>query len=74
MKFVFPLILLIFSSIIFSSCSEGTDEEESKANNFEISGTVKGASGKKIILVSTNPDENKRKLQKQLLMEKGIFY
>ena len=73
MKFVFPLILLIFSSIIFSSCSEGSDEEESKANNFEISGTVKGASGKKIILVSTNPDGQQKEIAKTIVDGKGIF-
>jgi thiol-disulfide isomerase/thioredoxin len=73
MKFVFPLILLIFSSIIFSSCSEGSDEEESKANNFEISGTVKGASGKKIILVSTNPAGQQKEIAKTIVDGKGSF-
>ena len=64
MRFFVPFIFLICSFVVFSSCSGGVDDEEIKTNNFEISGTVKGASGKKIVLISINPDGQQKELAK----------
>ena len=73
MRFFVPFIFLIFSSVVFSSCSGGVDDEEIKTNNFEISGTVKGASGKKIVLISINPDGQQKELAKTIVDGKGNF-
>ena len=51
------LLLLAISLFVFSSCSDGESDEDIKANNFEISGTVKGASGKKIFLIQEPNNE-----------------
>ena len=53
-KIIASLLLLL----IGFSCSESEDEDDSIKDNFEISGTIKNASNKKIFLVSTNPEGN----------------
>jgi thiol-disulfide isomerase/thioredoxin len=73
MKFLVPFVVLIIGSLIFSSCSAGEEEELMKANNFEISGTVKGAAGKKIVLISINPDGQQKELAKTIVDGKGNF-
>jgi thiol-disulfide isomerase/thioredoxin len=73
MRFFVPFIFLIFSSVVFFSCSGGIEDEEIKTNNFEISGTVKGASGKKIVLISINPDGQQKELAKTIVDGKGNF-
>jgi len=73
MKFLAPFMLLYISLFVFSSCSEGEEEEQVKANNFEISGTVKGASGKKIALISINPDGQQKEIVKTIVDGKGNF-
>ena len=73
MKFLVSFVFLISSALIFYSCSEGEEEEQLKANNFEISGTVKGASGKKIALISINPDGQQKEIAKTIVDGKGNF-
>jgi thiol-disulfide isomerase/thioredoxin len=73
MKFVIPFVFLIFSSFVLTSCSDGEGEEELKSNNFEISGIVKGASGKKIVLISINPDGQQKEIAKTIVDGKGNF-
>lgn len=71
MKYFIPFIFLIFCSSFFSSCSGGDDE--AKTNNFEISGTVKGASGKKIALISMEADGQQKEVAKTIVDGKGNF-
>jgi thiol-disulfide isomerase/thioredoxin len=73
MKFIIPFVCLTISLFVFSSCSDGESDEDIKANNFEISGTVKGASGKKIFLVSTNPEGQQKEIAKTVVDGKGNF-
>jgi hypothetical protein len=73
MKFIIQLVCLTISLFVFSSCSDGESDEDIKANNFEISGTVKGASGKKIFLVSTNPEGQQKEIAKTVVDGKGNF-
>jgi thiol-disulfide isomerase/thioredoxin len=73
MKFIIPFVCLTISLFVFSSCSNGESDEDVKANNFEISGTVKGASGKKIFLVSTNPEGQQKEIAKTVVDGKGNF-
>jgi thiol-disulfide isomerase/thioredoxin len=73
MKFIIQLVCLTISLFVFSSCSNGESDEDVKANNFEISGTVKGASGKKIFLVSTNPEGQQKEIAKTVVDGKGNF-
>ncbi len=61
MKFIFPFVCLIISLFVFSSCSDAESDEDVKANNFEISGSVKGASGKKIFWLAQILKVNKKK-------------
>ena len=73
MKFIIQFVCLTISLFVFSSCSDGESDEDIKANNFEISGTIKGASGKKIFLVSTNPEGQQKEIAKTVVDGKGNF-
>ena len=73
MKFIIPFVCLTISLFVFSSCSDAESDEDVKANNFEISGSVKGASGKKIFLVSTNPEGQQKEIAKTVVDGKGNF-
>lgn len=73
MKFIIQLVCLTISLFVFSSCSDVESDEDVKANNFEISGSVKGASGKKIFLVSTNPEGQQKEIAKTVVDGKGNF-
>ena len=68
-KIIASLLLLL----IGFSCSESEDEDDSIKDNFEISGTIKKASNKKIFLVSTNPEGNQKELAKGVIDGNGNF-
>ena len=68
-KIIASLLLLL----IGFSCSESEDEDDSIKDNFEISGTIKNASNKKIFLVSTNPEGNQKELAKGVIDGNGNF-
>ena len=66
---------IFFLMILFIgfSCSESDESEESMKDNFEISGTIKGAANKKLFLVITNPEGNQKELAKVLIDGNGDF-
>jgi peroxiredoxin len=68
-KIIASLLLLL----IGFSCSESEDEYDSIKDNFEISGTIKKASNKKIFLVSTNPEGNQKEVAKGVIDGNGNF-
>jgi peroxiredoxin len=68
-KIIASLLLLL----IGFSCTESEDAEDSIKDNFEVSGTIKKASNKKIFLVSTNPEGNQKEVAKGVIDGKGNF-
>lgn len=68
-KIIASLLLLL----IGFSCTESEDAEDSMKDNFEISGTIKKASNKKIFLVSTNPEGNQKEVAKGVIDGNGNF-
>ncbi len=68
-KIIASLLLLL----IGFSCSESEDEDDSIKDNFEISGTIKKASNKKIFLVSTNPEGNQKEVANGIIDGNGNF-
>jgi len=69
MKIIASLLLLL----IGFSCSESEEEDDSLKDNFEVSGTIKKASNKKIFLVSTNPEGNQKEVAKGVVDGNGNF-
>jgi peroxiredoxin len=72
MKYV-KIIASLLLLLIGFSCSESEDEDDSIKDNFEISGTIKKASNKKIFLVSTNPEGNQKDVAKGVIDGNGNF-
>jgi peroxiredoxin len=68
-KIIASLLLLL----IGFSCTESEDTEDSIKDNFEVSGTIKKASNKKIFLVSTNPEGNQKEVAKGVVDGNGNF-
>jgi peroxiredoxin len=69
------LLKLLFSFLIiltFHSCAENGEDGEQQ-NNLEISGVVKGAEGKSLFLVITNPEGQQKEIAKTVVDGKGNF-
>jgi peroxiredoxin len=66
------LLLSFLIILTFHSCAENGEDGEQQ-NNLEISGVVKGAEGKSLFLVITNPEGQQREIAKTVVDGKGNF-
>jgi thiol-disulfide isomerase/thioredoxin len=69
---VVNVLFLLLTLTVFTSC-EDHDEEDFVSNNVEISGVIKGAEGKSLFLVITNPEGKQKEISKAVVDGKGNF-
>jgi len=66
------ILFLLLTITTVQSCSQQADDSE-LSNNIEISGVIKGAEGKSVFLVITNPEGQQKEISKSIVDGKGNF-